>query len=263
MFLERGITTQDRLDILGVLAFGIPIVLSISIGSVLAMTASGTTSFAFASFQSVRPLSDTEIAHTKLKAGLRHLLTVVAIAAVSVLLHLLVFADIREAASQLKPLVAVTEAGLWLVLLWTLMGWTFSIAISNSREVMLGVVAVCLLLFFTPLALLANTDTGSSSPLVLTVRTLIAQALLYPLMVSAWAFRSSVQRGLVPARFLARATMIWIPLASALVAGAWLALPVGRLWPEMRVLGPLLFIVLPLAPLATTPIAVFRNRHGA
>lgn len=263
VFLEGGITTQDLLGGGRFLAFGIPIVLSIAIGSVLAVTASGTTSFAFASFQSVCPLSDTEVAHTKLKAGLRHLLTVVAIAAVSVLLHLLVFADIREAASLLKPLVAVTEAGLWLVLLWTLMGWTFSIAISNSREVMLGVVAVCLLLFFTPLALLANTDTGSSSPLVLTVRTLIAQALLYPLIVSGWAFRSSVQRGLVPVRFLARATMIWIPLASTLVAGAWLTLPVDRLWPETRVLGPLLFIVLPLAPLATTPIAVFRNRHGA
>lgn len=255
--------TQDLLGILSFQVFVFPVVLSIGIGSMLAVSASGSTSFALASFQSVRPLSDTEIAHTKLKAGLRLLLTVVAIAGVSALLQLPVFAGIREAASLLEPLVAVTVVGLWLVLLWTLMGWTFSIAISNSRVVMPGMMAVCLVLIHTPPALLANTDTGNSSPLLLTVRTLIALALLCPLMLSAGAFRSSVQRGLVPARLLARAAMVWIPLAVALLLGAWLALPVGRLWPEMRVLGPLLFIVLPLAPLATTPIAVFRNRHGA
>ena len=262
VFSEGTPTTQDLLGILRFQAFGFPVVLSIGIGSMLAVTASGSTNFALASIQSVRPLSDTEIAHTKLKAGLKLLLTVVAIAMISALLHLLAFVGIREATDLLEPLVAVTVAGLWLVLLWTLMGWTFSITISNSRMVMLGVVSICTVLFFTPLALLASTDTGDSSPLLLTVRALIALALLCPLMLSAWAFHSSVQRGLVLARLLVRAAMVWIPLAVALLLGAWLALPVGRFWPEMWILGPLLLIVLPLAPLATTPIAVFRNRHG-
>lgn len=62
---------------------------------------------------------------------------------------------------------------------------------------------------------------------------------------------------------LARAAMIWIPLASTLIAAAWLTLPVDRLWPEMRILGPVLLFVLPLAPLAATPLAVYRNRHVA
>jgi len=218
-------------------------------------------------FQATRPLSDGEIVRARLEAAA--LSTALSWAATLLLLAVVPFlGDVPSAIDQvpwlsrnlssIQPMLPVILVAL-IFLTWRFIAADLWFGLCGQKQVAAvpGVKIYALLALYALLSYLM-TDAGFERTLFQILPFALAGLLVCKLILARWAFRVSLQRQLLTRAALLQYLCFWSIFAVAFVVPAVLRFHRER-WITSLVLGILL--LLPLARIAFSPIALSLSRH--
>ncbi len=129
--------------------------------------------------------------------------------------------------------------------------------VSAAGYAMAAVIAVC-----TAAGLWLSFHPEDRTRVLAALPWLVAIGAIPKVLVTSWAFRAAIRRGLIGARALFGIMALWLALVASAVALAALTLP-AWLPSETRVAALLgIAALVPLARFALAPLALDWNRHG-